>query len=75
VIADLLEGQYSDPVRVVAINTGEGWSLDKSEEIASELALQIALEDRATPATLDGFLDRHGSGRPVQLTLPLRGAA
>jgi hypothetical protein len=27
-----------------------------------------------TPASLEGFLDRHG-GRPAQLPLPLKGAA
>ena len=26
VITDLLGGQYSDPVRIVAFNTAEGWS-------------------------------------------------
>jgi hypothetical protein len=26
VIRDLLSGQYSDPVRIVSFNTGEGWS-------------------------------------------------
>ena len=25
VIQDLLDGQYSNPVRVVSFNTGEGW--------------------------------------------------
>jgi hypothetical protein len=36
-IRDLLEGQYSNPVRVVAFNTAEGWSRDVSEEIADEI--------------------------------------
>jgi hypothetical protein len=31
VIADLLSGQYSDPVRVVAFNIAEAWSLDVSQ--------------------------------------------
>src|SRR5215831_14073730 len=31
VIADLLTGQYSDPVRVVVFNTAERWSRDVSE--------------------------------------------
>jgi hypothetical protein len=75
VIRDLLEGQYSDPTRVVAFNTGGGWSLDVSEEIAAALALHIALEDRETPPRLQSFLDRHCAGRPAQLQLPLRNAA
>jgi hypothetical protein len=74
VITDLMEGQYAGPVRVVAFNTAEGWSRDASEEIADELGLRLAIEGRETPAALEGLLDRHGSGRPVQLPLPLRGA-
>ena len=37
VIRRLIEGQYSNPVRVVAFNTSEGWSRDVSEEIAREI--------------------------------------
>jgi|SRR6185437_2871279 len=75
VIGDLLEGQYSDPVRIVAFNTVERWSTDASEEITDELWRRLAIDDREVPASLEGFLDRHGGGRPAQLPLPLRGAA
>ena len=34
VISDLLDGQYSNPVRVVGFNTAEGWSRDVSEDVA-----------------------------------------
>jgi hypothetical protein len=37
VIRDLLDGQYSNPVRVVAFNTAEGWSRDASGDIADAL--------------------------------------
>src|SRR6266550_2099045 len=37
VIADLLDRQYSNPVRVIAFNTAEGWSRDVSEDVAHEL--------------------------------------
>ena len=33
-IRDLLDGQYSNPVRIVSFNTAEGWSRDASEDIA-----------------------------------------
>jgi hypothetical protein len=36
-IRDLVEGQYSHPVRIVAFNTAEGWSRDVTMEIADEL--------------------------------------
>ena len=37
VIRRLIEGQYNDPVRIVAFNTYEGWSRDVSGEIAREI--------------------------------------
>ncbi len=37
VIADLLTGQYKNPVRVIAFNTAEGWSQDVSADVAHEL--------------------------------------
>jgi len=36
-IRDLVEGQYSHPVRIVAFNTAEGWSRDVTIDIADEL--------------------------------------
>jgi hypothetical protein len=63
VIRDLLEGQYSDPVRVVAFNTAQGWSRDVSEEIAAELAKRVVVYgDDASPA-LEAFFERHGEWR------------
>jgi hypothetical protein len=75
VITDLLDGQYSNPARVVAFNTVEGWSRDVSEELADEIAQRCAADGFFIPPFLEGFVDRHGNGRPVQLPLPLRGAA
>ena len=37
VILDLLEGQYKNPVRIVAFNTTEKWSQDVSAEVAQRL--------------------------------------
>jgi hypothetical protein len=36
-VIDLLDGQYSNPARIVAFNTAEGWSRDVSAEIADEI--------------------------------------
>src|SRR3954468_23657222 len=36
-IRRLIEGQYNNPVRIVAFNTSEGWSRDVSEDIAREI--------------------------------------
>jgi hypothetical protein len=75
VITDLLTGQYGNPVRIVAFNTAEGWSRDVSQDLADELAQRIAAHDLESSPSLEDFIDRRGSGRPVQLPLPLRGAA
>ena len=74
VITDLMTGQYSNPVRVVAFNTAEGWSRDMSEEIADELMRWYAEQDREVPPILEDFIERYGGGRPLQLPLPLSGA-
>ena len=75
VITDLLDGQYSNPVRVVAFNTAEGWSRDVSEDLADELANRCAMYGFDVPQFLEAFVERHGDGKPAQLPLPLRGAA
>jgi hypothetical protein len=63
VMRDLFHGQYSDPVRVVAFNTAQGWSRDVSEEIANELAKRLANERDEVPLALEAFLERYGGHR------------
>jgi hypothetical protein len=46
VIHDLLDGQYSNPVRVVSFNTAEGRSRDISADIADELRRRCDLQMR-----------------------------
>jgi hypothetical protein len=58
VIADLLDGQYSSPVRVIAFNTAEGWSRDVSENVARELRRRCAEQARELPAYLQDFVQR-----------------
>jgi len=41
VIRDLLAGEYTNPVRVVAFNVGEGWSRDVTLDVADEVALRF----------------------------------
>jgi hypothetical protein len=59
VIQDLLDGQFSEPVRVVSFNTGEGWSRDISANVAEELRRRCELEAREVPPSLAGFFARH----------------
>jgi hypothetical protein len=37
VVLDLLDGQYTNPIGVIAFNTTEQWSRNVSEDVASEL--------------------------------------
>jgi hypothetical protein len=46
VIQDLLTGQYSNPIRVIAFNTAERWSEDVSEDVAHELRQRCDLQMR-----------------------------
>ena len=59
----LLEPRSLSPVRVVAFNTGEGWSRDVTEEIGAELAkawLAKACADRGEmPPSIADFIAEH----------------
>jgi hypothetical protein len=70
VIADLLAGQYHNPIRIVAFNTSEGWSQVVSEDIARELRRRCDLQFRDVPSAIQDFVERHERG-DRQLTLRL----
>jgi hypothetical protein len=55
-IEDLLDGQYQDPVRIIAFNTAEGWSRDVTKDIADELRRQLVEYDDV-PDSLREFLE------------------
>jgi hypothetical protein len=59
VISELLDGQYSNPVRVVGFNTAEGWSRDVSEDVANILLQRCAEQGRDLPSCLEGFVEWH----------------
>ena len=75
VFMDLIDGQYSDPARIIAFNTAHGWSRDVSAEIADLIARRCVRYAFDVPASLEQFVDRYGSVRPAQLHLPLSGMA
>ncbi|HET7886267.1 MAG TPA: hypothetical protein VFL62_08585 [Bradyrhizobium sp.] len=70
-LVDLVDGQYNDPVRVVAFNTAEGWARDASTEVADLIAHGCARDGVDVPAFLRRFVEQHGSKRPVRRTPPL----
>jgi hypothetical protein len=69
-IADLMSGQFSDPVRVVAFNTAARWAQDVSKDIALEIQSRSDIDGHDVPETLRDFVERH-AGPDRQLTLRL----
>jgi hypothetical protein len=59
VITGMLAGEYSNPARVVAFNTTEGWSHDVSEDIADEIRRRCDLQATEIPPHLEAFFDQH----------------
>jgi hypothetical protein len=55
-IRDLMDGQYSHPVRIVAFNTAQGWSRDVTVDIADELRRRFAEYDEV-PDSMQEFLE------------------
>jgi hypothetical protein len=68
VIADLLAGQFSAPVRVIAFNTLEHWSSDISKEVAEEIRMLCDIEGISVPEHIGDFVERH-TKRALQLAL------
>jgi hypothetical protein len=70
VILDLLDGQYRNPVRVIAFNTFEGWSQDVSADIAQELRRRCDLQMCDVPSSIQDFVEGHeGVERQTALKL------
>jgi hypothetical protein len=65
-IVDLLEGQFSNPIRVIAFNAAERWSEDVSEDIANEFR-RCDLQFRDVPFAIQDFVERHEGRRQLAL--------
>jgi hypothetical protein len=87
IIADLLSGQFNDPIRIVAFNTLEHWAEDVSEEVANEIRTRCDIEgisvpehigtsSRATPVKLNNlaspYMMLRRTGTSYQRLLPDR---
>jgi len=70
IITDLMSGQFSDPIRIVAFNTLEHWSEDVSRDVAREIQTRCDIEGEAVPESIRDFVDRY-AGPDRQLTLRL----
>jgi hypothetical protein len=69
-IADLMSGQFNDPVRVVAFNTLEHWAQDVSRDVALEIQSRCDIDGHDVPETLRDFVDSY-AGPDRQLALRL----
>ena len=58
VIADLLSGQFNDPIEVVAFNTLEHWTDDLSKDIAREIRCRCDIDGYDVPDYLEEFVGR-----------------
>ena len=56
IIADLMSGQFNDPVRVVAFNTLEHWAQDVSKEIALEIQSRSDIDGYDVPEAVGDFV-------------------
>ena len=66
IVADLLAGQFHDPVRVTAYNTLEHWSRDISRDIAAEIQTRCDIEGTAVPGHVDDFVHSYIGPVPQQ---------
>jgi hypothetical protein len=71
VITDLLDGQYSNPIRIIGFNTAKGWSRDVTEDIAQALRRRCDLQLREVPASIHDFIEQHERYDRQQLILRL----
>jgi hypothetical protein len=59
IVRNLISGQYLNALRVVALNTAEGWSRDVSEDIAFEVLDRAFEADETLTDGTKRFIDRH----------------
>ena len=57
-IEDMLSGQFTRPMRVVAFNTDEGRARDVSEDVARDVVEQARAQGRSLPEGVRDFADR-----------------
>ena len=58
IVENILSGQYSRPLRVVAFNTVEDWARDVTEEIARAVLTKAQSETRSISIIAQEFLVR-----------------
>ena len=67
VIRLLMDGQFNNPVRIVAFNTAEGWSRDVTEDIVREIQDRAGRSGDELSPGLRAFVD-YEIGRAKRLS-------
>ena len=57
IVENIIAGEYSHPLRVVAFNTAEGWARDVTEEIAHAVLSQARSEQRPLGTAAREFVE------------------
>ena len=70
IVRKLLQGQYSRPLRVLALNTEEGWVRDVSELIARKVRAVAHRENQELTEATRAFIETH-TDHADQQVLPL----
>jgi hypothetical protein len=71
IIADLISGQFNDPIRVVVFNTLEHWPEDVTQYITFEIQTRYDVEGVAVPEHIQDFVSSFTRGADRQLALRL----
>ena len=59
-LRDLVEGEFSNPVRIVAFNTAEGWSRDVTVDVADEVRRRYVESDELSESVLAFLVATNG---------------
>jgi hypothetical protein len=68
-ISDLMEGQFNDPVRILAFNRHEDTSEDVSKQVAEEIQARCDIDAAPVPEHLRDFVENHTRRMPTAFTL------
>ena len=71
IVRNLLEGQYTQPVRVLALNVEEGWVRDVSRVIAAKVQDVARHNGQGVTRGTRDFIEAHGDPADQQQVLPL----
>ena len=63
IVSNIISGEYSNPVRVVAFNIAEGWSRDVTDDIAQAVIERGRSENNFSKVAKDRVRDTRG--RPI----------